>query len=70
LRRLWIDPDRCVGHGRCYELAPGLVADDEFGHGRVERETVGEADVPAAQLAEVSCPEGAVHLGGPQPADL
>jgi ferredoxin len=68
VRELWIESGRCVGHGRCYELAPRLFADDEFGHGRVERDEVGEAEVAAAQLAVDGCPERAVHLGGPQEA--
>jgi len=62
--RLRIDANRCVGHGRCYELAPGLFADDEYGHGVVERENIDDADLSAARLAVDSCPEQAVLLEG------
>ena len=27
-----VDPDLCVGHGRCYALAPDVFAPDDFGH--------------------------------------
>jgi ferredoxin len=62
--RLRIDANRCVGHGRCYELAPGLFTDDEFGHGAVEQENIDDADLSAARLAVDSCPEQAVLLEG------
>jgi ferredoxin len=30
--RVRVDPDLCVGHGRCYVLAPDVFAPDDFGH--------------------------------------
>jgi len=27
--KIRIDPERCQGHGRCYDLAPDLFGDDE-----------------------------------------
>ena len=27
-----VDPDLCVGHGRCYALAPEVFEPDDFGH--------------------------------------
>lgn len=56
-----IDPDRCQGHGRCYDLAPELFTDDDEGFGQV----VGDGSVPAqkepqARLAKANCPESAV----------
>ena len=30
--RVRVDRERCVGHGRCYVLAPDVFTDDERGH--------------------------------------
>ena len=27
-----VDPDLCVGHGRCYVLAPDVFGADDYGH--------------------------------------
>jgi ferredoxin len=61
--RVQIDPERCQGHGRCYDLAPGLFGDDEEGYGRV----LGDGTVPPgkereARLAESNCPERAIEV--------
>jgi ferredoxin len=58
--KISIDPQRCQGHGRCYELAPALVTDDERSRG-----VVITPDVPAefeeqARAAANACPEHAV----------
>ncbi len=58
-----IDPTRCQGHGRCYDLAPGLFAEDDEGYGQV----VGDGTVPpgqedAARRAVANCPERAIDL--------
>ena len=58
-----IDPGRCQGHGRCYDLAPALFGEDGEGYGQV----LGDGAVPAARLAEArraaaNCPERAVGL--------
>jgi ferredoxin len=58
-----IDPERCQGHGRCYDLAPGLFGEDEEGYGQV----VGDGVVPpeeeqAARLAAANCPERAIEI--------
>ena len=60
--RLRIDPDRCTGHGRCYEVAPALFTDDEQGYGQVRGDAVEPALVEAANLAVASCPERAITL--------
>jgi len=57
-----IDAERCQGHGRCYDLAPGLFAEDEEGYGQV----IGDGAVPpgeehAARLAQSNCPERAIE---------
>jgi ferredoxin len=58
-----IDPGRCQGHGRCYDLAPELFGEDEDGYGTV----LADGAVPAgreddARLAAANCPEHAVVL--------
>jgi ferredoxin len=60
--RLRIDRDRCTGHGRCYDLAPDLITDDDDGYGRVVVEDPGESQLDAARRAVNSCPERAVVL--------
>jgi ferredoxin len=62
--KITVDGARCMGHGRCYTLAPDLLAYDEQGYVTI-RDTV--IDVPpdqadAAEDAEASCPEEAVSL--------
>ena len=58
-----IDSGRCQGHGRCYDLAPGLFGDDDEGYGTV----LGDGAVPPGQeqearLAAANCPERAISL--------
>ena len=59
--KVQIDPGRCQGHGRCYDLAPELFGADDEGYGVV----LGDGLVPSAQeqearLAAANCPESAV----------
>ena len=61
--KVQIDPERCQGHGRCYDLAPDLFGDDEEGYGLV----LGAGTVPPeaereARLAVVNCPEHAIEV--------
>jgi ferredoxin len=61
--RVQIDPERCQGHGRCYDLVPQLFGEDEDGYGRV----LGDGRVPTelaedARLAADNCPEGAIDV--------
>jgi ferredoxin len=61
--KVQISPGRCQGHGRCYDLAPGLFGDDEEGYGQV----LGDGTVPLdaerqARLAVSNCPEHAIEL--------
>jgi ferredoxin len=58
-----IDHERCQGHGRCYDLAPGLFGDDDEGYGTV----LGDGTVPPGQqddarLAALNCPERAIDI--------
>ena len=60
--KVQIDPERCQGHGRCYDLAPDLFGDDEEGYGQVLGDgTVTPDQERSAQLAVVNCPEHAIE---------
>jgi ferredoxin len=61
--KVQIGPERCQGHGRCYDLAPELFGADEEGYGQV----LGDGLVPAdheraARLAAANCPERAIDV--------
>jgi ferredoxin len=61
--KLTINPELCQGHGRCYDLAPGLFGDDDEGYGKV----LGDGVVPPeaehdAHIAVLNCPEQAIEL--------
>jgi ferredoxin len=61
--KISIDTDRCQGHGRCYDLAPGLFGEDQEGYGVV----LGDGTAPpgqhaTARLAALNCPESAVSI--------
>jgi ferredoxin len=63
--KVQIDPERCQGHGRCYDLTPNLFGEDDEGYGTV----LGDGTVPAGQeraarLAAANCPEQAVEILG------
>jgi ferredoxin len=63
--KVQIDPERCQGHGRCYDLTPSLFGEDDEGYGTV----LGDGTVPAeqeraARLAAANCPEQAVEILG------
>ncbi|MEV4581424.1 ferredoxin [Nonomuraea jabiensis] len=61
--KVQIDPGRCQGHGRCYDLAPGLFAEDGEGYGQVVGDgVVPPGEEPAARLAVANCPERAIDL--------
>jgi ferredoxin len=61
--KVTVDASLCVGHGRCYDVAPELFEDDEVGNAVVR----GDGSVPpgqaeAARLAVRLCPERAVTI--------
>ncbi len=61
--KVQIDANSCQGHGRCYDLAPGLFGEDDEGYGTV----LGDGTVPPGQehdarLAAANCPEHAIEL--------
>ncbi|MET7337907.1 ferredoxin [Nonomuraea sp. NPDC005650] len=61
--KVQIDPGRCQGHGRCYDLAPGLFGEDDEGYGQVVGDgVVPSGEEPAARRAAANCPERAIDL--------
>ena len=50
--KVQIDPGPCQGHGRCYDLAPGLFGDDDEGYGQV----LGDGIVPREASATRAWP--------------
>jgi ferredoxin len=62
--RVRVDAAACVGHGRCYVLAPEVFSDDERGHCVVAKPEVPASLEPKARLAADNCPERAIWIGG------
>ncbi|MCV7317098.1 ferredoxin [Mycolicibacillus parakoreensis] len=68
--KVWVDPQRCQGHGLCHMIAPeSFDLDDVDGHS-----TAVTADVAADQEELVteamqSCPERAIFIDGKNAAD-
>ena len=57
-----VDRNVCVGHGRCYELAPDVYGEDERGHCTILRETIPPELEKQARAGEENCPEGAIEI--------
>jgi ferredoxin len=57
-----VDLDKCVGHGRCYDLAPHVFGEDPEGHCRVLREKIPPELEEQARLAADNCPEQAITI--------
>jgi ferredoxin len=62
--RVRVDASKCVGHGRCYVLAPDAFEEDERGHCVVIAAEVSEADAEDARKGERNCPESAISVEG------
>lgn len=60
--RVYVDEELCVGHGRCYVLAPEVFAPDEYGHSEILDAEVEGAMIDAARTAAANCPEQAITL--------
>ena len=67
--KVTIDPERCQGHGRCYELAPDVFTEDDEGYGVVLLDDVPAAHHDAARLAVANCPESAITIRPPTTVD-
>ena len=62
--RLTVDGASCMGHGRCYRMAPDLLAYDDEGYVTIRDQTIDVPDdqVEAAEDAAGTCPEQAIRL--------
>lgn len=60
--KIVLDPAACVGHGRCYALAPEVFAPDDLGHCEVVLAEPPPEQQEAARLAVASCPEDALRI--------
>jgi ferredoxin len=61
--RVQISSERCQGHGRCYDLVPGLFSEDEEGFGKIPGDgVVPPGEERGARLAAANCPEHAIDL--------
>jgi ferredoxin len=57
-----VDPDLCVGHGRCYVLAPDVFGADDFGHCEIVLDQVDGALAEQARVGAENCPERAITV--------
>jgi len=62
--KLTVDGASCMGHGRCYQVAPDLLTFDDEGYVTIRDETFDvSADLlEAAEVAAGTCPEQAIAL--------
>ena len=60
--RVSVDLGLCVGHGRCYELAPEVFSEDESGYCVLLRERIPESLLSQARSGEANCPERAIRV--------
>ena len=60
--KIRVDLELCVGHGRCYMMAPEVVDEDDRGHCRLRHEVVPAEFEDRARMAEANCPEGAIEI--------
>ena len=56
-----IDSEYCVGHGRCYALAPESFDSDEMGHGIVRDRMQGTPSREPDVIVN-ACPEAVIEL--------
>ena len=65
--RIRLDEDACVGHGRCYAVAPEVYDADDRGHCvlRVGADGLVPTELEAgARTGADNCPEGAIVVEG------
>jgi ferredoxin len=62
--RLSVDGASCMGHGRCYQVAPDLLTFDDEGYVTIRDATIPVAvdQREAAEDAAGTCPEQAISL--------
>jgi ferredoxin len=60
--KLTLDSEACMGHGRCYSMAPELFDADAEGHSVLLSPEVPPGQEKQARDADQSCPENAIAL--------
>ncbi len=62
--KIAVDGAACMGHGRCYQLALGLLTCDDEGYVTIRDQVIDVPDdqVAAAEEAAGTCPEEAIIL--------
>ena len=62
--KLLIAGDVCMGHGRCYGVAPDIVTYDDEGFPTIRDELIAVPDdrVAAAEEVAATCPEEAISI--------
>ena len=60
--KVTVDPERCVGHGRCYDLVPEIFGEDDEGHCVILKAEVPKELEAKARLGAGSCPEQAIKI--------
>ena len=60
--RIALDVAACVGHGRCYALAPEVYAPDDRGHCELLVTEVPPELEEQACIGEANCPERAISI--------
>jgi ferredoxin len=68
--KLRVSAELCMGHGRCYALAPEVYEPDDEGYNSARGETieVGDAQAQSAARGARGCPEGAIEVVEDGPA--
>ena len=57
-----VDPDRCQGHARCWEICPEVFSLDDEGHSFVAVDVVAPGLEEKVRQAVVNCPERAIAM--------
>ncbi len=60
--RVTVDTAKCVGHGRCYVLAPDVFEEDDRGYCVVPSQEIPESLLDDARRGESNCPEAAIRV--------
>jgi len=67
--KVTVDPDRCQGHARCWEICPEVFSLDEVGHSVAASGQVPSALEADVEKAAANCPERAITVSLPPPLE-
>jgi ferredoxin len=60
--QVWVDAERCQGHGRCAGLCPEVFDLDDEGYARVGLRVIPPELQRDVEAAVNNCPEGAISV--------